>query len=208
MMAGWFDKLRRAVEPDEEPYDDFDDEEIYPQSNTNMDNGTISTNNNAQMGNMYNGSNPPSSQFGGYGGQQQPNPNTGAQHPNNYGMNNQPPVNNSSMIPTSGIPITGNQSSLEIIMLTPTEKDGNNTIGQIAQHLMNNRVVHLNLENTNKERSRRYLDFLRGVAFAIRGEVKQAGTSTYILSPSNVSLLPGQDRDDDKNSNNRIDDFS
>jgi len=206
-MAGFFDKIRRAVEPDDEPYDDFDDEEIYPPSNSNIDDGTIRTNNNAQVRNMYNGSSSPSAQFDGYGGPQQPNPGPGMQHPNNYAVNNQPPVNNSSMVPVPGMPITGNQSSLEIIMLTPTEKDGNNTIGQIAQHLMNNRVVHLNLENTNKERSRRYLDFLRGVAFAIRGEVKQAGTNAYILSPNNVALLSGQDREDDKNSHTRMDDF-
>ena len=193
MMAGWFDKIRKAVEPDDEPYD-FDDEEIYP-TNNDIDDNMIRPNNNAQMGNMYGGNNPTpqNNNFGGYGGGGSPMPNSGGQQPG-YPMNNQQP--SMGMVPTTSIATAGIQSSMEIITITPTDKDRTGII-QIAQHLMNSRVVVLNLEHTNKEMSRRYLDFLRGVAFAISGEVKLVSTDTYILSPNNnVKLSSEQDRDD------------
>jgi len=189
-MAGWFDKIRRAVEPDEDSYD-FDDEEIY--SSNDMDDGMIKPNNNAQMGNVYGGNAPPAPQnnFGGYGAHQPP--------PNNGGGQSQYPAGNQqggNMTPVSTTALTsmGSHSSVEIKMMTPTDKDYD-TVGQIAQHLMNRRAVILNLENTSKEMSRRYLDFLRGVAFAIGGTAKRVSTDTYILSPDNVAVSQDQVRD-------------
>ena len=43
----------------------------------------------------------------------------------------------------------------------------------IADHLNNKRTVVLNLESTNKEVSRRRVDFLSGVAYANNGQIKR-----------------------------------
>ena len=49
-------------------------------------------------------------------------------------------------------------------------------------------TVVLNLENTNKDVSRRIIDFLSGVAYANSGQIKKVATSTFIITPYNVGL--------------------
>ena len=59
----------------------------------------------------------------------------------------------------------------------------------VADHLINRRTVVLNLESTNKEVSRRLLDFLSGVAYAIDGQIKRVANSTFIITPYNVGVV-------------------
>ena len=47
----------------------------------------------------------------------------------------------------------------------------------------------LNLESTQKDISRRLLDFLSGVAYAHEGKIKKVAISTYIITPYNVDIL-------------------
>ena len=59
----------------------------------------------------------------------------------------------------------------------------------IADHLNNKRTVVLNLESTNKEVSRRLVDFLSGVAYANNGQIKRVANSTFIITPYNVDIM-------------------
>lgn len=59
----------------------------------------------------------------------------------------------------------------------------------IADHLNNKRTVVLNLESTNREVSRRLVDFLSGVAYANRGQLKRVANSTFIITPFNVDIM-------------------
>lgn len=59
----------------------------------------------------------------------------------------------------------------------------------IADHLNAKRTVVLNLESTNKEVSRRLVDFLSGVAYANKGEIKRVAASTFIITPFNVDIM-------------------
>ena len=52
----------------------------------------------------------------------------------------------------------------------------------IADHLNAKRTVVLNLESTNKEVSRRLVDFLSGVAYANNGQIKRVANSTFIIT--------------------------
>ena len=58
----------------------------------------------------------------------------------------------------------------------------------IADDLNNKHTVILNLEKTQKDESRRILDFLSGVAYANDGKIKRVSTSTFIITPYNVDL--------------------
>ena len=58
----------------------------------------------------------------------------------------------------------------------------------------------LNLENTEKEVSRRIVDFLSGVAYANNGKIKRIATGTFIITPYNVDLT-GDDVLDELESN-------
>ena len=60
---------------------------------------------------------------------------------------------------------------------------------EIADHLRDKRTVVLNLENTNKDVSRRILDFVSGVAYAQDGKIKKVAVSTFIVTPYNVDIL-------------------
>ena len=61
-------------------------------------------------------------------------------------------------------------------------------VTEIADHLLNHCTVVLNLEETNKETTKRIIDFLCGVVFAIDGQVKKVANATYVVTPKNVDV--------------------
>ena len=90
--------------------------------------------------------------------------------------------------PTGGISFSGvNGANIKMQVVRPRTYDSDTTT-QIANHLLNKCTVILNLENTNRETSRRLIDFLTGVAYSIGGSLKQVGTNGYLVTPSNVDV--------------------
>lgn len=77
-------------------------------------------------------------------------------------------------------------TQLSVVLVKPERFDA---AGEVADHLREKRTVVLNLENTQKEVSRRLLDFLSGVAYANDGKIKQIANATYIITPFNVEIL-------------------
>ncbi len=76
-------------------------------------------------------------------------------------------------------------AALELKVIKPERYE---TVPQIADHLLNRRTVVLNLEMTNKETSRRIIDFLSGVAYAIDGRLSKVAVNTYIITPANINV--------------------
>ena len=58
----------------------------------------------------------------------------------------------------------------------------------------------LNLEKTEKDVSRRVVDFLSGVAYANNGKIKRIATNTFIITPYNVDLTGDDVLDELENS--------
>ena len=77
-------------------------------------------------------------------------------------------------------------AQLQVVLFKP-ERFGEETCG-IADELIKMHTVVLNLENTNKDVSRRIIDFLSGVAYANGGKIKRVATSTFIITPYIVDL--------------------
>lgn len=77
-------------------------------------------------------------------------------------------------------------AQLQVVLFKP-ERFGEDTRA-IADELIKMHTVVLNLENTNKDVSRRIIDFLSGVAYANSGKIKRVATSTFIITPYNVDL--------------------
>ena len=77
-------------------------------------------------------------------------------------------------------------AKLSVALFKP-ERFGEETRA-IADELIKTHTVVLNLENTNKDMSRRIIDFLSGVAYANRGKIKKVASSTFIIIPNNVDL--------------------
>lgn len=77
-------------------------------------------------------------------------------------------------------------TQLQVVLVKPERFDDASTV---ADHLNAKRTVVLNLESTNKEVSRRLIDFLSGVAYANDGQIKRVANSTFILTPYNVDIM-------------------
>ncbi|MBQ7354014.1 MAG: cell division protein SepF [Clostridia bacterium] len=78
-----------------------------------------------------------------------------------------------------------NTGAIELKVVRP---ESFNSVGQIADYLLNHCTVVLNLEATTKDTALRIVDFLNGVAYAIDGQIKSVTNSTYIITPNNVSV--------------------
>lgn len=77
-------------------------------------------------------------------------------------------------------------TQLKVVLVKPERFEDASTI---ADHLNSKRTVVLNLESTNKEISRRLVDFLSGVAYANNGQIKRVANSTFIITPYNVDIM-------------------
>ena len=77
-------------------------------------------------------------------------------------------------------------TQLEVVLVKPERFED---ASGIADHLNNKRTVVLNLESTNKDISRRLVDFLSGVAYANNGQIKRVANSTFIITPYNVGIV-------------------
>lgn len=74
----------------------------------------------------------------------------------------------------------------KVVLLKPERFE---QASKIADHLREMRTIVINLETTPKDVSRRLLDFLSGVAYALDGKVKRISASTFIITPSNIDLM-------------------
>ena len=83
-------------------------------------------------------------------------------------------------------PAEGTSKKNKVVLVKPERFEDASTI---ADHLNNKRTVVLNLESTNKEVSRRLVDFLSGVAYANNGQIKRVANSTFIITPYNVDIM-------------------
>ena len=77
-------------------------------------------------------------------------------------------------------------AQLQVVLVKPERFDD---AVSIADHLLEKRTVVLNLEQTNKDVSRRLVDFLSGVAYAGGGQLKKVANSTFIITPYNVNIM-------------------
>ncbi len=90
-------------------------------------------------------------------------------------------------------------TSVQFVLFKPEAFDP--SVKEMANELMKRNTVILNVEDTNKDVSRRIIDFLGGVAYANSGNVKKVAEDTFIIMPSNVTLS-GQDAMDEVGSDN------
>ncbi|MBQ1213257.1 MAG: cell division protein SepF [Clostridia bacterium] len=79
--------------------------------------------------------------------------------------------------------ISGNAIELKVV-----RPESFKNADQIADHLLNRRTVVLNLEAAGKDTAKRLIDFLTGVAFAIKGDIRKVSNNTYVITPGNVTV--------------------
>lgn len=77
-------------------------------------------------------------------------------------------------------------AKVKVVLSRPEHFD--EEIKNIADELLKMHTVVLNLEVTPKSESRRLVDFLSGIAYAINGKIKKVSTDTFVVTPSNVDI--------------------
>lgn len=112
----------------------------------------------------------------------------------NMGMGNTQAINSQPMggmnmgaqpMQNGSIGLSGTNIKMQVVRPKTYDSD---TASQIANHLLNKCTVVLNLENSNKETSRRLIDFLSGVAYSIGGNLKRIAVNAYVVTPANVDV--------------------
>lgn len=81
--------------------------------------------------------------------------------------------------------VNANIPGLQFVLVKPVRFDD---APQIADYLIERKTVVLNLESANKDISRRIVDFLMGIAYALGGQTKKVALNTYIIIPSNAEI--------------------
>lgn len=82
-----------------------------------------------------------------------------------------------------------NISATTKLAVVLVKADQFNNVADIADHLKNKMTVVLNLESTDKDVSKRMLDFLSGVTYAIEGKIKRVASDTYLITPLDVEIM-------------------
>lgn len=77
-------------------------------------------------------------------------------------------------------------TQLQVVLVKPDRFD---QVSEIADHLRDKQALVLNLETTEKEVSRRLVDFLSGCAYALDGKIKKIAALTYLITPYNVDVV-------------------
>lgn len=77
-------------------------------------------------------------------------------------------------------------SKLKIVLCRPA--CFGEEIKNIADDLLKMHTVVLNLELAPKQESRRLVDFLSGIAYAIGGKIKKVSADNFVVTPRNVEI--------------------
>ena len=88
--------------------------------------------------------------------------------------------------------IKNSLSSSDNIELKVVRPESFDDVRTVADHLLNDCTVVLNLELLDRAVSLRMLDFLNGITYSKDGEIKKVAQSTYIITPNNVDVHDGK----------------
>ena len=97
--------------------------------------------------------------------------------------------------------IKNSLSSADNIELKVVRPESFEDVRTVADYLLADYTVVLNLELLDRAASLRMLDFLNGITYSKDGEIKKVAQSTYIITPNTVDVsdtaAPAAERADD-----------
>ena len=95
------------------------------------------------------------------------------------------PKNTSSKITPMRNRKSGNLGTMEVCVIKPVNMEDTR---EIADTLLENCTVVLNLEGIDVEMAQRIIDFSSGCCYAIGGNLQKVSSYIFILTPSNVEI--------------------
>lgn len=90
------------------------------------------------------------------------------------------------IIKSKTINYSQNKSNLQVVLEKPERFE---QVTAIADHLNEGRTVVLNLEETPRDVQRRIVDFLSGVAYANKGNMRKVAKNTFIIAAYGVDVM-------------------
>ncbi len=87
-------------------------------------------------------------------------------------------------------PARGNEMSLRV-MRPKSFDDG----PEIADYVAAGCTVVMNIEDLNRENSRRLIDFLLGAVHVLGGDLQMASQTTFVVAPCSVGVPDSRDED-------------
>jgi cell division inhibitor SepF len=90
-----------------------------------------------------------------------------------------------TIIPRAVVRPVAADASPQVYVIAPTQFGD---ARQIADRLMSNQPVIINLQVANRELMRRMIDFCSGVAYALSGKMERVADKVFLVTPSNVQV--------------------
>ena len=98
-------------------------------------------------------------------------------------------INLQKMVPT--VPVTtahGISGSGSVVISHPV---GFDDARQIADHVTNARTVMVNFAKTDSETTKRTVDFMSGITYAVGGGVQRISGNIFLFAPDKVEIIFG-----------------
>jgi cell division inhibitor SepF len=94
-------------------------------------------------------------------------------------------ANSRGSVTSSVRPISPDSSSARVHIVAPARfADAQ----EIANRLMNNQPVIVNMQSAERDLQRRMIDFCSGVTYALSGGMERVADEVFLLTPSNVKV--------------------
>ncbi|MGI6279538.1 MAG: cell division protein SepF [Acutalibacteraceae bacterium] len=77
-------------------------------------------------------------------------------------------------------------AQMQVVLVKP---DRYEDVTAIADHLNDRKTVVLNLENADRDVSRRIVDFLSGATYANHGNIRKVSRATFLIVPNGVDMM-------------------
>ena len=82
--------------------------------------------------------------------------------------------------------VSYNATQMQVVLVKPERYED---VTSIADHLNEGKSVVLNLESTEKDVSRRIVDFLSGATYANHGNMRKVSKGTFLIVPHGVDMM-------------------
>ncbi len=101
-----------------------------------------------------------------------------------------PSVTNSPrMVPAVSVtPVHGSSGNGAVVISHPV---GFDDARQIAEHVTNSRTVVVNFDKTDSETTKRTVDFMSGITYAVGGVVQRISGNIFLFAPDRVEIVFG-----------------
>lgn len=75
---------------------------------------------------------------------------------------------------------------MQVVLVKPERYDD---VTSVADHLNDKKTVVLNLEEADRDLSRRIVDFLSGATYANHGNMRKISKGTFLIVPNGVDMM-------------------